>query len=64
MDTKFNFVNDMVAHKESDRKVVAYEGNCCIAIELALVRGILIVFAYDNYVLACCSPIGFPDVHR
>ena len=39
LDIRFNFVNDMVTHKISERKVFPYEGNGFKAIELALVRG-------------------------
>jgi len=39
LDMKFDFVNDMVAYKESEHKVFSYEGNGFRAIERPLVRG-------------------------
>jgi len=39
LDIRFNFVNDKVAHKDIERKVLTYERNGCRAIELAMIRG-------------------------
>ena len=44
LDIKFNFINNMVTDKDSERKAFTYEGNGCRAIELALVRDVLVKY--------------------
>jgi len=42
LDIRFNFVNDIVTHKDSECKVFPDEGNGFRAIELAVVRGVVV----------------------
>jgi len=59
LDIKFDSMNDMITHKETEHKVLSYKGDGCRANELALVRGCacwahksLTVFIDDNCALA------------
>jgi len=42
LDIRFNFVSDMAAHRDSEHQVLSHEENGCKAIELAVVRDVLV----------------------